>query len=300
LSMDLRHTAGGTFRDNCSRIVAGMWRLSERCGEQGCNDFVAACLEHGVNTFDHADIYGRGESERLFGKAWRELGIDREQMVLISKCGNIQPTGTSSPLDVKSYDTSKAHILESVNGILTRLQTDYLDLLLIHRYDPFADFKEIAAAFDSLRTSGRVRFFGVSNYPPVQFGALNSYLGGLLVVNQVECSIFHPDPMMDGTLDVLQAGRLTPMAWSPLGGAFATRLAANPRLARVLESVSACSDGPEITALRWLLSHPSGIRPVIGTSRIERIKAAASACSGVCSRQEFFAILSAALGRDMP
>lgn len=286
----------------CSRVAAGMWHISEKCDAKGYKEYVSACMENGINTFDHADIYGGGESERLFGQAWREAGIQREEMVLISKCGNIQPKGTADPFDIKYYDTSRDYILDSVDGILQRLETDYLDLLMIHRYDAFADYGEIASAFEVLKSSGKVRHFGVSNYNPLQFDALNRYLGGCLIANQVECSVFRSEPFLDGTFDQMQAGKMIPMAWSPLGGGFSDRLEKNPQLKDVLRRIAdaAGTESLEEIALRWLMSHPAGIIPVIGTSKIDRMKEAVRASEQELSRLEFFAILTAAIGEEMP
>lgn len=278
-----------------------MWHLPEKLDAKGFEKYLAACLAQGVNTFDHADIYGAGESERLFGAAWKTLGVPRDRITLISKCGNIQPRGTGDPLDEKFYDTSRQHILASVDGSLSRLQTDHLDLFLIHRYDPMLNFSEVAEVFDSLAADGKVLAFGVSNYPPHQFLALNRFLGGRLVSNQVECSIFHAGPFMDGTFDDLQADGLVPMAWSPLGGRFGARLSSNPRLDRVVRHIASCSDlTPEAVAIRWLATHPSGILPVIGTSQVERMTEAVRAAASPLARNEWFAILSAALETPMP
>jgi predicted oxidoreductase len=176
-------------------------------------DMIIACLDMGITTFDNAAIYGGGEAEKLFGDALALNPSLRGKMQLVTKC-SIGNFGTS----LYHRDTSKAHIMDSVEQSLKKMRTDRIDVLLIHRSDPLMDADEVAEAFTELRKSGKVLHFGVSNFTPSQFELLASRLDFLLVTNEVELSVIHLDTWYDGTLDLCQRLRISPMAWGPLGG----------------------------------------------------------------------------------
>ena len=209
-----------TTRDNgpeLSRIVAGMWRMNEwGMSVQERVAFIEQCLEMGVTTFDHADIYGDYGVEGAFGEALRAQPLLRDRIELVSKCGIKLISEKRPGHGIQHYDTTAAHIVASAEESLRQLGTDRLNLLLIHRPDPLMDFDEIAEAFTRLQQSGKVRHVGVSNFTRHQFECLNRRIP--LATNQVEFSPMVTAPMFDETFDGLQDLRIAPMVWSPLGG----------------------------------------------------------------------------------
>jgi len=202
-----------------SRLVAGVWRLGEwGMDTRGLLNFIHGCLDLGITTFDNADIYGGYTCEGLFGAALAaEPGL-RDRLELVTKCGIQLVTPNRPGNRVHHYDTSRDHIVAAAENSLLELNTDRLDLLLIHRPDPLLDADEVAEAFGALWAAGKVRHFGVSNFLPWQFDLLQSRLDFPLVTNQIELSVLYLDPLHDGTLDQAQRLRRPPMAWSPLAG----------------------------------------------------------------------------------
>jgi len=291
---------GPTF----SRIVAGIMRLREwGMSTAALLDFIHQCLDLGITTFDHADIYGSYQVEELFGKALAADPSLRDRIELVTKCG-IQLISPNRPdTRVKHYNTSRDHIIASAERSLYNLHADVLDLLFIHRPDPLMDADEVAGALTALRASGKIRHAGVSNFTPRQFELLQSRLDFPLVTNQIELSVLHLDPLHDGTLDRLQQWRVPPMAWSPVAGG---RLfdPANERARRVratLESIGATVGAlVDQVALAWLLRHPARVLPVMGTGKIERLREAAAAESVALDRQQWFMIWEASAGREVP
>jgi predicted oxidoreductase len=285
-----------------SRLVAGAWRMAEwRMSVESRLHWINECLANGINTFDHADLYGNYTCEALFGEALAVSTLKREQLVLVSKCAIRLPGSTpgagmaAAPL--KLYDTSRRHIELSVENTLKNLRTDYLDLLLIHRPDPLMDADEVARTFEDLRTAGKVRRFGVSNHSVSQVNLLQSRLDQPLVTNQIEISVAHLDAFDDGTLDQCQQRRMRPMAWSPLaGGRLRERAALTAALHDVGKSIDASA---EQVALAWLLAHPAGIVPVLGTGNTDRIAHAARACDISLSRGQWFQLYEAARGHEV-
>ena len=262
------------------------------------------CVEMGVTTFDHADIYGDYACQHLFGRALAlEPGL-REQMQLVTKC-SIKPISDKYPgRRVAFYDTGRAHILTSVEHSLQALHTDYVDLLLIHRPDPLLDPDEVVGAFAELQQAGKVRYFGVSNFTPSQFDLLASRLDFPLVTNQIELSVMHMAPLHDGTVDQCLQRRIAPMAWSPLGGGrlFHGEDEQALRLRHTLADVGHELGGASVdqVALAWLLRHPARILPILGTGRLERIRRAVQAVPLHLSRQQWFAIWTASAGHRVP
>jgi predicted oxidoreductase len=300
MSRILLTEGGPTF----SRIVAGVMRLREWSMDTAALlDFIHGCLDLGVTTFDHADIYGSYTCEALFGAALAAEPSLRGRIELVTKCG-IQLVSPNRPGNrVHHYDTGSEHIVASAENSLRNLRTDTLDLLLIHRPDPLMDADEVAEALVSLRASGKVRHFGVSNFMPWQFHLLQSRLDFPLVTNQIELSVLHLDPLHDGMLDQMQRLRVAPMAWSPVAGG---RLfeSQDDRAARVREALEAV--GREVgasangVALAWVLRHPARALPVLGTGKVERVREAVMAEDVALDRQQWFAIWEASAGREVP
>ncbi|ELZ8933752.1 aldo/keto reductase family oxidoreductase [Cronobacter dublinensis] len=288
---------GPTF----SRLVMGYWRLMEwNYAARDLVGFIEQHLELGITTVDHADIYGDYQCEAAFGEALRLAPHLREKMEIVTKCGIAT---TAKPENaIGHYITDRAHILHSAENSLRLLNTDVLDLLLIHRPDPLMDADEIAEAFLALHKSGKVRHFGVSNFTPAQFSLLQSRLPFTLATNQVEISPVHQPLLLDGTLDLLQQLRIRPMAWSCLGGG---RLFSDERYAplraelqQVAEETGA--ETPEQVVYAWVMCLPSRPLPIIGSGKIARVKSAVGALSLELSRQQWFRIRKAALGYDVP
>ncbi|MGM0837791.1 MAG: aldo/keto reductase [Bacillota bacterium] len=287
-----------------SRIVHGMWRLQEwnYTNEQTLS-FMEQCLEMGVTSFDHADIYGNYMVEEKFGEALALKPSLRDEMELVTKCGIKLISSNRPEHNIKYYDTSKEHIILSVEKSLKNFQTDYLDLLLIHRPDPFMNPEEVAEAFTSLKESGKVKSFGVSNFKPAAYQLLNSYLDFPLVTNQIEISATHLEHFEAGTIELCQQERVSPMAWSPLGGGsiFTSQEAGVVRVRKVLEQVKGEIGAASIDQVlyAWLLAHPAKIIPIIGSGKIERVKAAVEATELSMSRQQWFEIYEAYRGREV-
>lgn len=279
-----------------SRIVAGAWRWG---GEAGISvdRLIHTSLDTGVSSFDHADIYGDYENQKIFGEVLRKNPSLRSKMQLVSKCGIKLLSAKHPGTKVKHYDTSRDHILKSVDDSLASLHTDYLDLLLIHRPDPFMDPQEVSEAFGMLRQNGKVLHFGVSNFSHTQFEMLQKFLAFPLVTNQIQCSLARLDALYDGTLDVLLKFKVSPMVYSPLGEGKLISASTTPELWSLKEKYNATETQ---MALAWLLSHPARMVPVIGTTRPERIQESAKAIDIRLERQDWFEMLRIAAGKDVP
>lgn len=286
-----------------SRISLGFWRLNEwGLAPRGLLKLIHACLDQGITTFDHAAIYGEYTCEKQFGDALAAMPALRERMQLVTKCG-IRLAGPNGP-SLHHYDTSRRHILASVDDSLRNLRTDRIDVLLIHRPDPLMSADEVAEVFMELHQSGKVRYFGVSNFTPWQVDLLASRLELPIVTNQIEVSVLHLDPLHDGSLDQCQRLRICPMAWSPFGGG-SLFTGDTPRAARVLDALRRVGEElggapSDQVALAWLLAHPAGIVPVIGTGRSERVASATNALALELSREQWFTIWCASSGTDVP
>jgi len=285
------HSQGPEF----SRIVAGAWRW-HTVDSNTLSKLIDTSLDNGITTFDHADIYGDHGNEEIFGNVIKANPSLRNRMELVTKCG-IKFSSSKRPATwVKHYDTSKQHIVWSAENSLKMLGSDRIDLLLIHRPDPLLDPEEVASAFDQLKKQGKVLNFGVSNFTPSQFELLQSYLAYPLVTNQIEISITCHAPLFDGSLDMLMRQRVSPMAWSPLGGGRLMQGDFNNVF--VKESTYAATDNQ--MALAWLLKHPSAIFPVIGTTKPERITESAKAIDIKLDVQDWFEMLKTVQGKEMP
>ena len=288
-----------------SRIVHGYWRLMEwNLSDNELVKLIEEVYDLGITTVDHADIYGNFSCEEKFGNALKLKKGLREKLQIVTKCGIKFPSINRPENKSHCYDTSKEHIINSAERSLKNFNTDYLDLLLIHRVDALLNPEEVAEAFTRLKNQGKVRYFGVSNFLPSQFNMLNSYLDNSLVTNQVEISPLCLDAFEDGTLDLMLEKRVKPMAWSPLAGGrlFKGNDERDIRVQKVLnkikEEVSA-NDIDEV-AYAWLLMHPSKIMPIVGSGKLERIKAAGKATEIKLTRDQWFEIYVASRGVDIP
>lgn len=278
-----------------SRIVAGAWRWNAASGVD-VDALINTSLDAGITSFDHADIYGDYENQKAFGTVLKRMPSLRTKVQIISKCG-IRLTSAKYPGTwIKHYDASQSHILQAVDQTLADLGTDYLDLLLIHRPDPLMNPEEVSETFGLLKQNGKVLHFGVSNFSPTQFEMLRNYLPFPLVTNQIELSLSKLGPLYDGTVDVLLKYETAPMVYSPLGEG---KLVSQPR--GHLWSKKAKYEATETQlALAWLLRHPAKMFPVIGTTRSDRIAECARAVDIHLDRQDWFEMLKAASGADVP
>ena len=285
-----------------SRLVYGMWRIGDDTDTSPAHirAKIDACLEQGITTIDQADIYGDYGAEALLGAALKDSPALRDQIEIVTKCGIVAPVGRFADRSVKYYDTSAAHIQQSVDSSLQLMAIEQIDLLLIHRPDPSMDHQETGDALDRVIASGKVKAVGVSNFKPHDWNLLQSAMTTRLVTNQIELSVMAINAFTNGDLAHLQKIGIPPMAWSPLGGG---ALFGNPtpaitvalqRVARRLETDIAT------LAMAWLMAHPAGIIPVAGTNSIERIKTLGRATELSMDRETWFEIYTAALGADVP
>lgn len=287
-----------------SPIIAGLWRLAKwSMSAEALASWTSDVVDQGVDTFDLADIYGSYTCEGLFGAALRAAPGLRDRLRIVTKCG-IKVVSPARPAHTRhAYDTSRAHIVSSVEASLRALGTDRVEVLLLHRQDPLMDPAEVASAFDQLETSGKVRAFGVSNFTPSHFAMLAAHVRQPLVTNQVEASVLRLDPIHDGTFDQCLERRIHPMAWSPLGGG---RLFTGqaPEVLRVRTALQAVADqrgvALETVAYAFLLRHPSRPYPITGTQRLDRIVAAVAAVDLELTREAWFDLYCAAKGSPLP
>ena len=287
-----------------SRIIHGLWRLSEwDMSNEEVLLLIENCLKDGITTFDHADIYGNYTCEKKFGDALALKPELRKEMEIVTKCGIKLVSNNRPQHSVKSYDTSKEHIIASVNQSLQNLQTDYIDVLLIHRPDPFMDPAEVSEAFTQLKIEGKVRQFGVSNFKRSQYIMLQSYLDFPLITNQIELSAYQLENFEDGTLDLCQEERITPMAWSPLAGGsiFSSNNQRAKNLRDTLERIAGeiGAHGIDEVLYAWLLSHPANIMPIVGSGKMDRIESAIRSLDLTVSRDQWFEILQVSMDHEI-
>ena len=260
-------------------------------------EMINVCLENNISTFDHADIYGGYTTENSFGQAFHDSKIDREKIQLISKCGIQSIEGRDNK--IKHYNYSKDYIIWSVENSLKNLKTDYLDALLLHRPSPLMQADEIAEAIGKLKSEGKIKSFGVSNFTPIQTELINQKIK--VEYNQIQFSATHLEPMLDGSLDFMQIHNIKPMSWNPLGNIFKENNAQNQRLKLLLSSLeSKYNVSIDVLLLAWIMQHPSGVLPVIGTTNIDRIKNATNAISLKLELEDWFAIWSESIGMKVP
>ncbi len=284
-----------------SRIIAGCMSWGNWGKQFSTEEMIAQLhltLEAGITTFDHADIYGDYTTEQQFGKAFSKSSIERESIQLISKCG-IQYVGESRDNTMKHYNYSKEYIIWSVEKSLKDLQTDYLDLLLLHRPSPLMQPNEIAEAVKNLKEQGKILDFGVSNFTPSQVDLIASK--SPISVNQVEFSLTQHSAMHNGILDQMLQKGITAMSWSPLGNVFREENEATFRIKELLESLTLKYNATEDQLLlAWILKHPSGVHPVVGTTNRKRIENAVQAVEIDLELEDWFSLLVACQGHKVP
>ncbi|MEP7002307.1 MAG: aldo/keto reductase [bacterium] len=294
-----------------SELSLGCMRIN-RLPPAKMDALLDASLSVGINFFDHADIYGQGKSEEVFAACVARLGLPRESMLIQSKCGIRQAEGM--------FDFSKEHILASVDGILSRLRTDYLDVLLLHRPDALVEPNEVAEAFGTLQAAGKVRHFGVSNQNPTQIELLQRSVSQRLLFNQLQLSIAFT-PLIDagihvnnqddfavvrdgGALDYCRLKDITVQAWSPFQyGFFEGVFLDNPKFPELNAVIGRIAKERDVTntaiAVAWISRHPARIQTILGTTTPQRIRDAASSQTFMLTRQEWYEIYRAA-GNVLP
>jgi len=279
-----------------------------RWGKWGANfstsayrKMIETCLQHQITSFDHADIYGHYTTEEEFGNALKEAPALRSQMQLITKCGIRMLSDNRPEHLIKSYNTTKEHIIVSAERSLENLGTDYLDVLLIHRPDALLNPQEVAEAVDQLKQQGKIKQFGVSNFLPHQVNMLQAFVD--VEINQVEISIIHLKPFLDGTLDQCIENNILPMAWAPMGGGILTD-ENHPRFRSITATASELADkyatSTDEILVAFLLKHPSKIIPVIGSTRPDRLLMAKNAAHIPLTNEEWYQLWTASTGEDVP
>ncbi len=284
-----------------SRLVYGMWRLGDDSDTSAAHVAakIHACLDQGITSFDQADIYGDYGAEAVLGNALRANPGLRDRMEIVTKCDIVAPCGRYADAKVKYYDTSRAHILKSVETSLREMAIDHIDLLLIHRPDPFMNHHETGAALDEAVASGKVRAVGVSNFRPWDWQLLQSAMKTPLVTNQIEISLGAIAPFTNGDLAFHQQHGHPVLAWSPLGGG--ALMAGNPPVGVVADEIGAqFGVDRAAVAVAFLLAHPAGILPVLGTNSLDRIKRISDALKVNLDREAWFRLYEAALGHEVP
>lgn len=283
-----------------SELIAGTMRWGvwgADLSERKVQELIEACLDEGITTFDHADIYGGHTTEELFGNAWKEMNMDRSQVQFISKCGIVM-NSEKKPSPLKYYNYDSYYILNCVDESLTNLKTDYLDLLLLHRPSPLLDPEKAAKVFETLKSQGKVKEFGVSNFSVSQFELLNQYFP--LTTNQIEVSVNHLDSFYNGTLDQLMVKGLRPMAWSVMGNYFSEKTDQNIVISNVLKELCEKYNMEENQLLlAFILKHPSNIIPVIGTSKAATIRQLKNSLMIDFEAIDWFKILEASRGIEV-
>ena len=284
-----------------SRIVYGLWRLGddENTAPDHVRNKIAACLDQGITTMDQADIYGGYMAEEILGNALRGSDL-RNKIEIVTKCDIVAPVGRYANARVKYYDTSRAHIMASVDHSLNLMGIDHIDLLLVHRPDPMMDHHETGAALDEVIASGKVRSVGVSNFRPWDWELLQSAMKNTLATNQIELSVLAHHSFTNGDVAFHQKNATPMMAWSPLGGGNLFN-GQNDAVTAALDAI-ARDRGVDVSAVAvaWLLAHPSKILPVMGTNNLSRISRLSDACDVKLDRQEWYEIYTAALGHEVP
>ena len=302
-NLNLHETLSG------SEIALGCMRIADMTDAQVA-DLLAAALENGINFFDHADIYGGGESESVFARAVAKLGCVRDSLVIQTKCG----------IRKGFYDFSKEHILTSVENSLRRLNTDYVDALVLHRPDVLMHPEEVAEAFHELKVSGKVRFFGVSNFRPTQIELLQSAVPDRLIINQMQFGVAHTGMIDSGinvntlnaeavdrdgsVLEYCQLKKITVQTWSPFQyGAFQGVYWSSPHYEELTSVIEALAKEKGVSAaavaIAWILRHPAKMQVIVGTTNSKRLADMSTASGLLLSREEWYKIYLAS-GKPLP
>lgn len=285
-------------------LIVGTMRLGKwgvNLDRDGWLAFIDQCLEMELNAFDHADIYGHYTTETDFGAAFKDRSSLRDEVVLTTKCGIKMVAENRPEHTIKSYDTSRKHIITSVENSLRALHTDYLDRLLLHRPDLLLDVNEVAETFRELESSGKVLEFGVSNFSLSQVEMLDDEFP--LSEHQIEISLLRTEAFTDGRLDQCAILTLDATAWSPLGGSDFFAQPDQPKNQRVRKLAETLGQAYGATydqiMLAFLKRHPLGIRPVIGTTKIERVRSAKAAMDIELSREHWYQLWKASTGEEI-
>lgn len=282
-----------------SRLALGCMRIADKSVEE-VDELVTTALNAGINFFDHADIYGGGKSEAVFGEVLKKHPEYREKMIIQTKCGIVPG---------KRYDFSKEHILQSVQDSLNRLQTDHIDILLLHRPDALCDPQEVSEAFDELYESGKVKYFGVSNHTPLQIELLQKYVKYPLIINQLQLSIVH-SVMIDsgmnmnmkeawaqdkdgGILDYCRLHDITIQPWSVVQASWEEGcFIDHPQYEKLNNVMNDLANEYHVTksaiAIAWLLRHPACMQPIMGTTSPIHLKEMIQACDVHLTRQQWY------------
>ncbi len=302
----------------CSRLAYGCWRIiaagkavevtPQR--EDDARNAILAAYDSGYTLFDHADIYSDGLAEWVFGRLLRDKKDLRDKILIASKCG-IRKAGDPTPSAPYRYDFSAQHIINSCEASLKRLQTDRIDLYQLHRPDYLANPAEVASAFSKLKEQGKAREFGLSNASPEFFSLLQKACPFKMIVNQVEINLLKLDYFRNGTMEQCMTEKITPLAWSPLAGgrlSFSGQIDLNEpghakriQLREALDVVARERNvSRAVLAIAWLLKHPSGIVPIIGSADPRNIRDVVKAVDLSLSREEWYGVLEAAIGERLP
>ena len=283
-----------------SQLIYGMWRLADdsNTSPNHVEAKIQTSLDHGITTFDQADIYGGYTAETVFGGALKANPALRSKMEIVSKCDIVVDAGRHAGARVKHYDTSRDHIHASVDASLLEMAIENIDLLLIHRPDPLMDHHVTGAALDELVASGKVSAIGVSNFKPWDWDLLQSAMKNQLVTNQIEISLAEISPFTNGDLAFHQREGHPIMAWSPLGGGSLISDISN--LGIVMDDIAVqYSVDRAAVAIAFLLAHPAKILPVLGTNNLDRIARISDAVKIKLDRQSWFQLYQAALGQEV-
>ena len=305
----MRRIAIGTSGIEASVVSLGSMRIGTM-NDASLDALIKAAWDAGIDFFDHADIYGAGKCEEVFARSVSRLGLKRDRMILQSKCG----------IRKGFFDFSREHIVTSVDAILKRLATEYLDILLLHRPDALVEPDEVASAFDELQESGKVRHFGVSNQNPAQIELLQASLRQTLVANQLQFSMTNTGMIDHGlnvnmqidrsidrdnaVLDYCRLRKITIQAWSPFQhGFFAGPFLDNPKFPELNEAIDSLAKKYRVSnvtvAIAWILRHPAKMQAVIGTTKVNRVKESARAAEITLTRPEWYELYRAA-GNALP
>lgn len=283
-----------------SPIIAGTmnWGIwDKKLNTSEMEHLIHLCIENQITTFDHADIYGGYTTEAAFGTAFAQSKIDRKDLQLISKCGIQLTHGRDNK--IKHYDYSKDYIIRSVENSLKNLQTDYLDVFLLHRPSPLMVADEIAEAIEKLKKEGKIIDFGLSNFTAWQTELIRQKTE--ISYNQVQFSATHHEAMLDGSFDYMQMHNIRPMSWNPLGTVFREDIEQTRRLKKLLaELVQKYHFGSDTILLAWILKHPAKVIPVAGTVNIARIQALMKATELPLEQEDWFAIWAESMGNEVP
>jgi predicted oxidoreductase len=284
-----------------SKIMAGTMLWGKWGRKWDCKQMSSAIhlfLDLGIYTFDHADIYGGYTNEADFGEAWVASGVKRDDIQLVTKCG-IKLVTDNRPYTIHHYDYSSEHIVESCHKSLRNLRTDYLDVFLFHRPSPLMHPGEMADAVTKLKESGKILSFGVSNFTPSQTDLIRQFIP--VDFNQIEFSLTHYAPMLDGSIDYMMLHNIVPMAWGPLGDIYKNKDNTPARVWKKLEQLSAKYQvTPDILLVKWITKHPAGILPVVGTTNEDRIKQLKKIHDFDLTREDWFDMWTTVMGQEVP